>query len=98
MFQFKGTIIRPNIKTQYSYIQTVHTHNVIPYYLQIVLTLKVVYKLFADVFKMYIYVINCFRVVTVKMPKMLYHIYYGCNKLQLDGVLYGCRTVVPYLA
>ena len=53
MFQFKGTIIRSNMKTQYWYIQTVHTLWD-PYCLQTVLTLKHKYKLLADVFKMYI--------------------------------------------
>jgi len=50
MFQLKGTIIRPDIKTQYWYIQRVHTlwdHILFT----IVLTLNFMYKLLVDVFK-----------------------------------------------
>jgi hypothetical protein len=53
MFRLKGTIIRPDIKTQYWYIQRVHIlwdHILFT----LVLTLKFMYKLLVDVFKMYI--------------------------------------------
>ena len=53
MFQFKGTIIRPNMKTQSWYIQRVHTLWDRTLF-TIVLTLKFMYKLLANVFKMYI--------------------------------------------
>jgi len=53
MFRFKGTIIRPNMKTQSWYIQRVHTLWG-PILFTIVLTLKFVYTLLVDIFKMYI--------------------------------------------
>ena len=60
MFRFKGTIIRPNMKTQYWYIQRAHTMWD-PILFTIVLTLKFMYKLLADVFKMCI----CNRLLSV---------------------------------
>ena len=53
MFLFKGTFIRPNMKTQSCCIQTVYTIRD-PILFTIVLTLQFMYKLLADVFKMYI--------------------------------------------
>jgi hypothetical protein len=53
MFQFKGTVIRPNMKTQSWYIQSVRTLWDRTLF-TIVLTLKFMYKLLANVFKMYI--------------------------------------------
>jgi len=53
MFQFKGTIIRSNTKTKSWHIQRVHTLWD-PILFTIVLILKYMYKLLADVFKMYV--------------------------------------------
>ena len=52
MFRLKGTIIRPNMTTQYWYIQTVHTLWD-PILFTTILTLMFTYKLLADIFKMY---------------------------------------------
>jgi hypothetical protein len=53
MFRFKGTIIKPNMRTQSWYMQREHTlWDLILF--TIVLTLNFMYKLQAGVFKMYI--------------------------------------------